>query len=161
MYIQRYPLEPTFAATQAYLDHVIHEQAGTVIAQSTSMTPIPFGISTAISLTGYTVTEVVMDRTLTFDVTVPGPDRGRLQKQTRTFDRMWRVTVTGGPFRVSSLAWEVWLDDTIAGGSFEDSSSVTAIVFDRALLREGARIGIAIGQGEPVYLPETLHLGAP
>lgn len=111
VYIQRYPLEPTFAALQAYMDHVYREQPGTVIAQSRSMTPIPFGFSVGISLTGYIVTEVVMDRTVTRDVAVPGPERGTLQKQTRTFDRVWRVTVTGGPFQVSSYGWDVWLDN--------------------------------------------------
>jgi hypothetical protein len=161
VYIQRYPLGPTFAALQAYMDYVYREQPGTVIAQSTSMTPIPFGISTAISLTGYIVTEVVMDRTVTRDVAVPGPERGTLQKQTRTFDRVWRVTVTGGPFLVSSMGWDVWLDNNVAGGGYQHSNSVTAIVFDRGLLQEGARIGLRLGRGEPTYLPETLHLGPP
>ena len=153
---------PTQAAENQmkhYLNDVYYEQEGTVIAEGTNTTPVPHDTFNT-SLTSYKIIEVTLPTPVTWDVLVPAPGGERLQVQTRTFDKVWRIIVTGGPFWTANNSWYVWIDNTKVGRALEGRTSVATVVFDRALLREGARIGVGFGCC-PTYLPERLHINAP
>lgn len=78
--------------------------------------------------------------------------------------RAWRLTITGGPFPVRAMPALVWLDDNLAGQGAEnpDLSELSVIIFDRALLREGATISVSYDEDDPdrMALPEKLKLGS-
>lgn len=156
------PTEVAIFALDKYLEYVKRQQPGTFIARRTLTTPITLGGATQpMTITGYTVEAVVMTSTVTHNVTVPGGALGSqehpLASEQRTFDRLWRVVIDGGPFSETNMGWFVWIEDKMAGGTFKRNGSLVAIVFDRELLREGARIGLGSGTNGPMYLPEPLH----
>jgi hypothetical protein len=85
-----------------------------------------------------------------------------LRGQPTQVDTAWRLTVTGGPFAVRALPAVIWIDDQVVGYGAENErlSAVTAVTFDRSLLRDGGTISLSYGddrQGR-VQLPEKLNL---
>lgn len=143
-----------------YLSDAFYSQAGTAIARGPNTTPVSAD-TLPISITTYIVEEVTLPSAVTWEVLVPNPTEHSLQVQTRTFDKFWRISVLGpGPFRIGNNFWRIWIDDNPVGNAVEAGDRVMTVIFDRALLREGARIGVGYG-GNPSYLPNTLHLNAP
>jgi hypothetical protein len=156
-------MNPTqVAGTQMayYLNNVFYEQAGVSIARGTNTTPVPHEEINNLALLSYEITEVSLPVSVTWDLVVPNPETHMLEKQSVTFDKVWRLTVTGGPFVGGNNRWTVWLDDIGIGYGSEKENGLVAIIFDKTLLREGARIGVSYG-GNPTYLPELLHLQIP
>ena len=140
-----------------YLSDAFYGQAGTAIARGTNTTPVSAD-TLPISITTYIVEEVTLPSAVTWEVLVPNPAEHNLQLQIRTFDRFWRIKVLGpGPFWTGNNIWMIWIDDNPVGNAVEARDRVMTVIFDRALLREGARIGVDYGSG-PSYLPETLHI---
>ena len=78
-------------------------------------------------------------------------------------DKAWRVTLSGGPFPVRALPAVIWVDDKIVGYGVENEelSEITAVTFDRSLLREGGTISLSYGEDKEgrVKLPVKLNLG--
>lgn len=90
-----------------------------------------------LKLTGYRIEEVSLPRSVTTQVS----------GEQITVDTAWRVTVTGGPFPVRAMPAVIWIDDTVAGYGIENEtlSEITAITFDRSVLRDGAVISLSYG----------------
>jgi hypothetical protein len=98
------------------------------------------------------------------EIVLPGMTTFALDEGPVTVDRYWRLTVTSG--RPQYMGGQVWIDDKSFPVKSESAisvpSGVTVLVFDRSLLREGARIRVSQSyqeQGET--LPERLHLEGP
>jgi hypothetical protein len=156
--------DPTRVARQAiyaYLMNAYFYQPGTVIAEG-SITPSPYSTPGYIrhEQLSYRVERVVLTQTVTFSVFVPTTTKKDVQLEQRTFDRFWRIIITGGTFRINSASRMIWLDDKIVSGGSVVEEGLMGIVHDPSLLQEGARIGISsdVGPGPPAYLIETLHL---
>jgi hypothetical protein len=85
-----------------------------------------------------------------------------LNGQQVNVDKAWRVKITGGPFPVRALPAVIWIDDQIVGIGMENEllSEITAITFDRSLLRQGGTLSISYGEDKDsrVSLPEKLNL---
>jgi hypothetical protein len=85
-----------------------------------------------------------------------------LNGQQVNMDKAWRIKITGGPFPVRALPAVIWIDDQIVGIGMENEllSEITAITFDRSLLREGGTLSISYGEDKDgrVSLPEKLNL---
>jgi hypothetical protein len=161
--------DPTRAARQAifaYLTNAYYYQPGTVIAEG-SITPSPYSTPGYIrhEQLSYRVERVVLTQTVTFSVFVPTTSKKDVQLEQRTFDRFWRIIITGGTFRIDSTSRVIWLDDKIVSGGSVVEEGLMGIVHDPSLLQEGARISISSregpGPGPPGYLIEALHLDSP
>jgi hypothetical protein len=155
-------MNPTqVAETQlaSYVNHVFYRQPGQIIAQGTNTTPVPHN-EVNLVLRTYEIVEVTLPSPVSWEVWAPDEATQRLQLQTRTFDKVWRVVVIGGPFLGGNERWSIWIDNTAVGYGLEWEDTLTTVIFDRTLLREGARIGVGYG-GSPTYLPETLHISTP
>jgi hypothetical protein len=98
------------------------------------------GSSADLKLTGYRIEEVTLPRTVTTQVS----------GQQVAADTAWRVTITGGPFPVRAMPAVIWVDDRVAGYGIENEtlSEITAITFDRSLLRDGAVISLSYGENK-------------
>jgi hypothetical protein len=148
--------EPTWAAerqTYQCLRRYFFIEAATVLAQGTNRTPVP---DAGYLMTSYRLTEIELPEVVTH--TFPVPISGYLQPREISFKKVWRLTITGGPFPATDSGYSLYLDDTIVGNGVEKNGGLTTIIFDPTLLHEGARIGLSHGTYPPVYnLPETLH----
>ena len=75
--------------------------------------------------------------------------------------KAWRLTITGGPFRVRNAPAMIWIDDRMIGMGLEspDLKSISVLVFDDALLRNGASIALSYGEKDPgrTELPEKVN----
>ena len=149
---------PTMNATEVaetehvrYVSDILNFSPGTIIARSIG--PTPTGTARPI-ITGYEIKEVVLTSTITTEIRVPTLHSRQMHVETVTFDRFWRLTVLGGPFMAGNNSWYIWIDDTIV------NKGPSAVIFDRTLLREGARIGVSWGNSTLLltYLDETLHI---
>ncbi|HSK63039.1 MAG TPA: hypothetical protein VK893_04340 [Pyrinomonadaceae bacterium] len=98
------------------------------------------GPTSDLKLTGYRIEEVSLPRSVTTQVS----------GEQVTATTAWRVTVTGGPFPVRAMPAVIWVDDQIAGYGIENEilSEITAITFDRSLIREGAVISLSYGENK-------------
>jgi hypothetical protein len=98
------------------------------------------------------------------ELTLPRVVKVELRGEEVEVDRAWRLTVTGGPFPVRALPAVIWVDDQVVGYGVENErlNAVTAITFDRSLLREGGTISLSYGEEKRgrVRLPEKLGLSA-
>jgi hypothetical protein len=96
------------------------------------------------------------------ELTLPRVMKVELRGQEVEADRAWRLTVTGGPFPVRDLPAVIWVDDQIVGYGVENErlNAITAITFDRSLLRDGGTVSLSYGEEKQgrVKLPETLKL---
>jgi hypothetical protein len=136
----------------------IYSRKGLLISQgaNTELTR-PYGLKS------YRLEEVMWPGPITCEVEVPGKVVGVFEKQTLTFDQVWRLTITTvRPLYQGQYSWYVWLDDKLIGGGRPsyDVGELRTVVFDRALLQEGAAVGVSHG---PVShpqdtLPERLQL---
>ena len=120
---------------------------GKLISEAKSARP-----SGDLRLTGYRVEEVQLPQNLNVEI------RG----QQVAVDKAWRVTVQGGPFPVRALPAVVWIDDQIVGNGIENESlsQITAITFDRSLIREGGVVSISYGEDKESRrkFPQALRL---
>ena len=98
------------------------------------------GPTSDLKLTGYRIEEVTLPRSVTTQI----------NGQQVTANTAWRVTVTGGPFPVRAMPAVVWVDDQVVGYGIEneDLLEITAITFDRSLIRDGAVISLSYGEAK-------------
>lgn len=76
-------------------------------------------------------------------------------------DTAWRITITGGPFEVRDIPPVIWVDKEPVGWGQEspELTSVSTIVFDRSLIRDGAELSVSYGEsGTRVTVLERLAL---
>jgi hypothetical protein len=96
------------------------------------------------------------------ELQLPRSIKLKLHGQQVEVDKAWRLTITGGPFPVRALPAVIWVDDQMVGYGVENErlSEITAVTFDRALLREGGTISLSYGEDKQgrVKLPEKLKL---
>jgi|SRR5215204_4865310 len=98
------------------------------------------------------------------ELTLPRAVKVEVRGQEVETDRAWRLTVTGGPFPVRDMPAVLWVDDQIVGYGVENErlSAVTAVTFDRSLLRDGGTVSLSYGEEKQgrAKLPEKLSLSA-
>jgi hypothetical protein len=73
--------------------------------------------------------------------------------------RAWRVSLIGGPFVVRALPAILWVGDRAIGVGRENANltEISAITFDRDVLRDGATIALSWGEhGNKYTLGERL-----
>jgi hypothetical protein len=122
---------------------------GKVIGESDA--PRPAG---QLKVRNYRVEEVALPQLMTVKV-------GERRVEVKT---AFRVIVTGGPFPVRALPPVIWIDDTAVGYGVESENldEITAVTFDRSLLREGATLYLSYGDKQNkenrTALPEKLKL---
>lgn len=129
------------------LHEALYESPGIVLAQGQS--PEPVG---PMQLEAYRVEEVVL----------PQATKVEIAGQETTAHTALRVTISGGPFPVGALPAVVWIDNTKLGFGQPDPdlSAITAVTFDRSLLRDGATLAVSYGEhGVKTELPAKLTLG--
>jgi hypothetical protein len=108
-------------------------------------------------LRGYRVEETTLPTALTCSVRVP---RGEVMvTETRTFDKFWRVVISGERlYYPTALPWYIWFDDTLVGTS-NAGKELIALVYDKTLLKEGATVGVSYGFPTPdATFSQKLHL---
>jgi hypothetical protein len=102
--------------------------------------------------TGYRVEELQLPRNITVEI----------GGQQVAVNKAWRVTVTGGPFRVRAMPAVIWIDDQIVGNGIENEtlSQITAITFDSSLIRQGGVVSLSYGEDKEdrVQLSQRLQL---
>lgn len=129
--------------------HQLHRMTGRVLAQGSNKEP-----------TG----ELKLHSFVLEELNLPRPLRAEISGQSAETNRVWRLSVTGGPFVVRAMPALIWIDDTLVGVGVEspDLTRVSVIIFDRTLLREGATISVAYGEHDPqrTDLSEKLKLGS-
>lgn len=136
----------------------VYTRNGTVIGEGTNTVP-----SQLYELKSYRVEEVVLPGRITCEVNAPVPgSNSQFQFQTLTFDKVWRFAITSEhKHHVTVSPFWIYLDNTVIGvaGTSADGYQLVTIIYDRALLKEGAIIGISYAiRGDPdVILPEKLH----
>ena len=98
----------------------------------------------------YTVEELKLDEPLEAEI------RG---KKTEVY-QAYRITVFGGPFAVRAMALLLAIDDkiTLVGLEGRQLDRVTFVLYDGALLREGATFTVGYGVGN-IELTDKLSLG--
>jgi hypothetical protein len=120
---------------------------GKLVSEAKSSRP-----TAELGLTGYRVEEIKLPRQLNME----------LHGQQVAVDKAWRVTVQGGPFPVRAMPAVIWIDDEIAGYGIENEtlSQITAVVFDSALIREGAVVSVSYGEDKErrVRISQRLRL---
>ena len=120
---------------------------GKIIAEGRNATPVG-----QYKLKTYRVEEISLPKSVAIE------RQGKLVN----LDRAWRVTITGGPFPVRALPPVIWVGDVAVGNGVENEqlSEVSVLVFDRALLRDGAAIALSYGETKQNRdeLPEKLRL---
>lgn len=96
------------------------------------------------------------------ELSLPQSIKVELGGRAAQVDKAWRVTIIGGPFQVRALPPVIWVDDVPLGYAAENEqlSEISAITFDRSLLREGAAIALSYGENKDarMELPEKLSL---
>ena len=98
----------------------------------------------------FTVEELQLDEPV--EVEIEG-------KKTEVY-QAFRITVFGGPFQMRAMALLLHIDDKppLVGVESRDLNSVTFILYDRSLLREGATLTVGYGAGN-IELTDKLRLG--
>jgi len=125
----------------------LYTRPGVVIAQGTNSTP------TADGITSYRIEEVIMTGTATIT----------WLEERVTFDRFWRLTVTGPTFGTyfGSLRYTIWIDQNLLahGNPRSVPGEVRALAFDRSLLPEGATITVSQFNSVSIssQVPERIH----
>jgi hypothetical protein len=96
------------------------------------------------------------------EVTLRNPVRAEADGLPTQIDKAWRVTITGGPFRVRDAAAIIWIDDKPVGFGLEgpDLKSMSVVIFDESLLRNGASISLSYDERDDnrTVLPERIEL---
>ena len=85
------------------------------------------------------------------EVQAARPLQVEINSQKREITRAWRLTISGGPFEIRAMPAMVWLDNKFVGIGVEsvDLMRISVIIFDGALLREGASISVSHGEDDP------------
>jgi len=98
------------------------------------------------------------------EVALRNPIRAEIDGQPAQINRAWRFTITGGPFRMRDAAAIIWIDDKPVGFGIEGPhlDSISVLVFDRTLMRNGASIALSYGENDPgrTELPEKINLSS-
>ncbi|HYJ87805.1 MAG TPA: hypothetical protein VEW46_17205 [Pyrinomonadaceae bacterium] len=120
---------------------------GKIVAEGTNTEPVG-----GFKLISYRIEEVTLPKVMEFE---------NYQRRKLKADKYHRIIVTGGPFRIGNESHYIWIDDTVIGWGSEstDVRSLTAIVFDPSVLREGATIYVSWGYTKSFMcqaLPEKL-----
>ncbi len=144
---------------EADLSESLFTRLGTVIAQGTNQTPTSHGLTT------YRVEEVAMTGTVSLTWGMPSRFNRGWDVQRVTFDRFWRLTVSGPgivPLPTTNSAESViWINgNKVGGGKINgDTHEVSTVVFDRSLLTEGGRIAVSSVDSVEFSqeVPETIH----
>jgi hypothetical protein len=98
------------------------------------------------------------------EVTLPRMQDVKIDGETRSVGRAFRLTIKGGPFPVRAMPPVIWLDETAIGYGIEseDLDEITVITYDESRLREGATIYLSYGdkqnKEDRTALPEKLKL---
>ena len=98
------------------------------------------------------------------EVTLPRMKEVKINGETRSVGRAFRVTIKGEAFPVRAMPAVIWLDDTAVGYGIEseDLTEITAITYDESVLAEGATIYLSYGdkknKEDRAPLPEKLKL---
>jgi hypothetical protein len=151
-------LNPTEIA--AFRDIYNGTNTGTVIARGTNTTPV----ATSSPFISYEVREYILPVPVTMERGLPNAAGNDFELGLVTFQKMWILSVTGGPFYPGGNMYSIWLDDRLLGGAAGSLDQISVFIYDPQLLQEGAAIGVSWGSyppGEDYYLPERLHLIRP
>ena len=139
-----------------YLANLLYNGPANVIAQGTNTTPFSSTVYTQVTLTTYRVEEVHLPNDETWLTILLHADGG-LGVGSVTFNKAWRVTINGTGFYAADTAWFMSASSQLLGVCISTADGLATIVYDRALLPEGARLGVSFGYSGPAYLPETVH----
>ena len=126
---------------------VLLRDAGTLLAEGKNTLPIG-----ALRLKTYRIEEVAVNHSIKIEI----------DGRPATTDKAWRLTVTGGPFRVRDAAPILWIDGKPLGFGLEtpDLRGISFVIYDRALMRNGASIALSYGENDTnrIELPERIAL---
>lgn len=132
---------PQAREAEAIAYRSLFTRPGTLIAEGTNTVP-----TGTLNLLTYRVEEVTLPGPTTFTRWTVG--------HTVTVDKAWRVTITGGPFPVDdSTIYHLLINHRMVARGTNRTLEMMFLVFDRALLQEGATLGVSPGG----TLPERLH----
>jgi hypothetical protein len=98
------------------------------------------------------------------EVTLPQMKEVKINGETRSVGRAFRLTITGAEFPVRAMPAVIWLDETAIGYGIEseDLTAITVITYDEAALKDGATIYLSYGDKQNkegrAALPEKLKL---
>lgn len=131
----------------ALLRTQLRQTPGIVLAEGSNDQPVGF----------YRITKYRID-----ELALPAPIAAEVDGIKATIDKAWRVTIIGGPFTVGNAPAVIWIDDQPVGFGQEspDLNSIYTIIFDRSLIKRGARLALSYGldrQGRSV-LPESINI---
>jgi hypothetical protein len=89
------------------------------------------------------------------EVTLPHPVEVEIRGKKKRVTRAFRITIYGGPFDLRDIGYFIGIGDESLGFAVESTKldAVTAVTFDRSLLREGATLTV-----DQTELPEKLKL---
>ena len=93
------------------------------------------------------------------EVTLPQTSIYKTYEKTYTLDKVWRIIITAEkPFVVGAMPLMIGIDRTSIE-ALPGVKTLTTIVFDPSILKEGAPISVSpLGPAEESVLSETLHL---
>jgi hypothetical protein len=117
----------------------VDEIAGRIVAQGENPNP---DVAPNNRLESYRLAELNLPKSI--PVTIDGT--------TTQVSVIWRLTVTGGPFKFGANDWMIWLDDALLGraGLQNNLSEISVLIVDRSLLRNGSMIFVAYGRNRPI-----------
>lgn len=126
----------------------VYRTKGKVMAEGKNADPVG-----RLKVKSYRIEEVQLPRSINVDI------KGR----NVAVDRVYTVTVTGGPFLTRGNPPIIWIDDTPLKYAQQsvDLLELTAYTYDLSLLRDGATITVTIGESDArTTLPEKINLKA-
>ena len=136
---------------------------GVVIAHSTNTNTTP--VATPAFLVSYEVREYTLPVPVTKEWRFPDVAGNDLELGLVTFQKMWILTVRGGPFYVGNNSYYIWLDDRLLDAAGNGLDAVSVFVYDPQQFIEGAEIRVTWGLYPPTEnnspLPERLHFNKP
>jgi hypothetical protein len=100
------------------------------------------------------------------EVALPRTEEVKINGNTVSVNKAYRVTVIGGPFEVRAMPAVIWIGDVAIGygAENEDLTEITAVTFDESAIVEGASIFLSYGdkknKEDRVALPEKLKLSS-
>ena len=96
------------------------------------------------------------------EVTPPSPVQAVADGRAMLLEKVWRITITGGPFDLRDAPAVIWVDDEPVGVGVEspDLKSISTIIYDRSLLKAGASVALSYGSdpNDRTILPERIRM---
>lgn len=96
------------------------------------------------------------------EITLANPLHAEIDGRPAQVEEAWRISITGGPFRVRNAAPMIWIDDTLIGIGLEspDLKSISVVVFDRSLIKNGSSVSLSYGENDPARtaVPDKIEL---